>query len=135
MEYHILREIMNGQKKRIKVLIVDDEECIRECISDMLNERGFITETASNGKEALERVAQDKPDIIILDVTMPLMNGLQVCRQLKENPKQQTIPIIVFSAQERIEYLFQGMPGATIKYVEKSCDLEYLVAQINNLIA
>ncbi len=125
---------MERQKRGIKVLIVDDEEHIREFVSYLLGEKGFITENADNGKEALKKVAQDKPDIIILDVTMPLMNGLEVCARLKEDPSTQDIPIIFLSAQERIGRIIQGMPGATIKYIEKPYDLEYLLAQINELI-
>jgi DNA-binding response OmpR family regulator len=65
---------------------------------------------------------------------MPLMDGLQVCRRLKENPDTQDIPIIFLSAQGGIDRIIQGMPGAAIKYIEKPCELEYLLAQINNLI-
>jgi len=125
---------MNRQKKRIKVLIVDDEKYIRELIGYALEEKGFITENASNGKVALEKVAQDKPDIIILDVMMPLMNGLQVCKRLKENSDTKDIPIIFLSAQSYIDETIQDMLGRTIKYIEKPCDLGYLLAQINNLI-
>ena len=125
---------MSGQKKATKILIVDDEECIRECISYGLKKRGFITETAGNGKEALEKVRQNKPDIIILDITMPILDGLETCKQLKKNPDGQNIPIIFLSAQERIDIIIQGMPGAIIKYIKKPFDLEYLLAQINTLI-
>jgi len=126
---------MNGRKRRIEVLIVDDGEYIREVISYVLNDNGFITESASNGEEALKKVAQNKPDIIILDIMMPQMNGLQVCKRLRENPATQDIPIIFLSAQERIEQPIQDMPGAPIKYIEKPCDLEYLLSQINSLVS
>ncbi len=124
---------MDTEKKKIKILIVDDENCIKDCIIRLLQRRGFIAEGASNGKEALEKVRRDKPDIIILDIVMPVLDGLQVCKQLKENPDTQDIPIILLSSYEPGQ-IIQGMPGAAIKYIEKPCDLEYLLTQINNLI-
>jgi len=123
---------MNTQNKKIKILIADDENCTRDCIVYLLQKRGFISEGASNGKEALEKVKQDKPDIIILDIIMPVLDGLEVCKQLKENPDTQDIPIILLSSYEPGQ-IIQGMPGAKIKYIEKPCGLEYLLAEINNL--
>ncbi len=125
---------MNAQKKKTKVLIVDDEDVIRDCIAYLLKKRGFISEGASNGKEALEKVRRDKPDIIIMDIVMPVLDGLQACKQLRENPDTQDIPIILLSSHEPLGQIIQGMPGAAIKYIEKPCDLEYLLTEINNLI-
>jgi len=123
---------MNAGKKKIKILIVDDEDSLRNLIVGLLQKRGFISEGASNGKKALEKVRQDKPDIIILDIAMPVLDGLAACKQLKENPDTQDIPIILLSSHEPGQ-IIQGMPGAAIKYIEKPCDLEYLLTEINNL--
>ncbi|MFH1678553.1 MAG: response regulator [Candidatus Omnitrophota bacterium] len=127
---------MGVQNKGKKVLIVDDQENIREVISYVLEERGFIAEDAENGKEALKKVAQDKPDIIILDVAMPEMDGIQACRLLRENPDTRDIPIIFLSAQQRRVFEFiSGMQGASIEYIDKPCDMEYLIRRINYLLA
>ncbi|MDD5477672.1 MAG: response regulator [Candidatus Omnitrophica bacterium] len=123
---------MSTEKKKIKILVVDDEDCIKNCIVGLLQRRGFISEGASNGKEALEKIGQDKPNIIILDIVMPVLDGLEVCKQLKENPDTQDIPIIILSSHEPGE-IIRTMPGAAIKYIEKPCDLEYLLREINNL--
>jgi len=125
---------MNTQKKRIKILIADDEECIREFLSYVLEKKGFVAEGAADGKEALEKITHDKPDIIILDVAMPRMDGLEVCKRLRKNPDTRGIPIILFSAQERMKSTFQGLPGAAIKYIKKPGELEYLLAQIEELV-
>ncbi len=124
------------EKNKIKILIVDDEECIRDFLSYMLDKGGFLTENACNGKEALEKVAQNKPDIIILDITMPVMDGLETCRRLREHPDNLNIPIIFMSATE-YDYITQtirGMPGGAIRYIEKPCELKYLFSQINSLV-
>ncbi|MDP3732145.1 MAG: response regulator [Candidatus Omnitrophota bacterium] len=123
---------MDKKNKGVKVLIVDDEEIVREVLSYAIKGRGFIIEDARNGREALEKVAQGRPDIIILDVAMPEMDGLQVCKQLRENPYTRNIPIIFLSAQRDIDKFIQGMPGAAIKYIAKPCDIEYLLKQIDN---
>lgn len=123
---------MKAPKEKIKILIVDDEDCTRSCIVYLLQKKGFISEGSSNGKEALEKVKRDKPDIIILDIVMPVLDGLEVCKQLKKNPDTQDIPIIFLSSHEPGQ-IIQGMPGAAIKYIEKPCGLEYLLAEIDKL--
>ena len=122
-----------ASKKRM-VLIVDDERCIREVIGYALGEKGFTIESAANGIEALEKIARNKPDIIILDFAMPQMDGLQVCKQLKTYPDTQDIPIIFLSAHEHIGQMVKDMRGAAVKYLEKPCDLKYLLEQIESLL-
>lgn len=121
------------KKKGIKILVADDEKSIREVMSYMFEERGFITRSARNGKEALEKAIQEKPDIIILDIMMPEMDGLEAYRQLKENPDTQGIPIIFLSAQRRIEQIIHHESKAHVEYIEKPCDIEYLVKRIKSL--
>lgn len=130
----ILGKIMNMTSKKRTALIVDDEQAIRECISYALEKRGFAVETAEDGRAALHKITQNKPDIIILDFAMPQMNGLQVCNRLKRYPDTQDIPIIFLSAYRYIEELIRDMPGAAVKCLEKPCDLEYLLEQVENLL-
>lgn len=124
---------MDGEKKDIKILIADDEECIRELVGYALEKRGFTINRAGNGKEALEQIAHYKPDIVILDITMPLLNGLDVCKRLRESRETQDIPIIFLSAQDYRDKI-KNMPGAAIKFIDKPCDLGYLLNEINSLI-
>lgn len=116
------------------VLIADDEEYIRECIGYVLEEKGFVVENAKTGKAVLEKIKQNKPDIIILDFAMPQMDGLQVCNQLKKYTATQDIPIIFLSAHKHIEEWIKDMPGAAVKYLEKPFDLNYLLEQIDRLL-
>lgn len=125
---------MGAKKKGLKVLIVDDEEGTREAIGYILEKRGFIAEDAANGKKALEKVAQEKPDIIILDIAMPEMDGLQTCKRLRENPDTQDIPIIFLSAQRSPTALAPEAPGAPIEYISKPCDIDRLLRRIDSLV-
>jgi len=81
-----------------KILIVDDDAAIRDILGLMLTEEKFIVEKAKNGKEALKKIDKNKPDLIILDYIMPVMNGLETCRRLKNNPVTRDIPVLLCTA-------------------------------------
>lgn len=89
----------------MKVLIVDDEELMQELLADVFNEEGCQTLCASNGKEALEHYQKFKPDIIILDVMMPVMDGFEVCSQIRNTIGDQATKI----------FLLTGMGGEQIE--------------------
>lgn len=80
-----------------KVLIADDEAQIREILRVYFQKEGFQVLEAENGKEALERVEADRPDILLLDVMMPVMDGLQVCEEVR---RKYDIPIIMLTAKD-----------------------------------
>lgn len=84
-----------------KVLIVDDEQPVREFIAQVLTEDGYDTVTATDGKQALELVEQEQPDLIISDTMMPVLNGAELCRRLKHGPETLGIPIILMSSAGR----------------------------------
>lgn len=117
-----------------KVLIADDNDGIREILGYMLQKRGYIIKNACNGEEAVKKTAEEKPDIIILDVAMPLMDGIEVYKQLKGNPDTRRIPIIFLSAEKNINQIIPVMPEEIVKYIEKPCDIEYLTRQIEEMI-
>jgi len=125
---------MGRQKRAIRVLIVDDEEDIRIVLSRVLKRRGFIVSEAENGKEALEKVESVGPDIIILDVIMPFVDGIKVCQILRDNPATQYIPIIFLSAQRSADKVSGNLPGAAIEHIDKPFDIEYLLKRINTLV-
>ncbi len=82
-----------------RILIVDDEKDIRELLSFQLQQHGFTTITANNGEEALNKIEEKPPDLIILDLMMPKMDGAEVCRALKREEKTRRIPIIMLTAK------------------------------------
>jgi len=81
-----------------KLLIVDDEVAILEALTDILSVEGYEVDTAANGAEALEHVGKARPDLILLDLMMPVMDGQEMLRRLKEDPNLRAIPVVVMSA-------------------------------------
>ena len=118
-----------------KILVVDDEEHIVMILKDSLEFSGFQVVTAYNGLEALERVDQDKPDLIILDIGMPKLDGWEVCRRLKADEKSKHIPIIILTAYAQTSDQRKGSQLGADRFVTKPCDLTYLVEEINTLLA
>ena len=85
---------MNNPKK---ILIVDDEELVVKALTDKLTSENFLTESASDGQEALKKVEQFKPDLVLLDIIMPKLDGISVLKKLKGSNDTKNIPIIVLT--------------------------------------
>ena len=109
-----------------RILVADDEMSIRLLYSEELREEGYEVFTASNGKEALEVVAKEPLDLIILDIKMPEMSGIEVLRQIKE--KYPNLPVLLSSAYS--EYKQDFGTWASEEYLVKSSDLEDLKAAV-----
>ncbi len=118
-----------------KILVVDDEEHIVMILKDSLEFSGFQVVTAYNGLEALERVEQDKPDLIVLDIGMPKLDGWEVCRRLKADDHTKNIPIIILTAYAQTSDQRKGVQLGADRFVTKPCDLTFLVEEINTLLA
>jgi DNA-binding response OmpR family regulator len=80
------------------ILIVDDEQPLRELLADVLEMDGHRVMMAGNGREALTIVARDRPDLVVSDVMMPLLNGVGLCRQIKADPSTASVPVILMSS-------------------------------------
>ena len=102
-----------------KVLVVDDEWDIRELLIDTILDAGLEVIEASDGKTALERVAADHPDIVLLDIWMPGMDGLQVLEKLRENPATERLPVVLLSAMPASEGEQTGLSLGVTHYVNK----------------
>ena len=88
---------------RSKILIVDDEPFNVDYLEQELEDLGYETVSAGNGKEAVDKVASEPPDLILLDVMMPVMDGFTVCRVLKGSEETRLIPIVIMTALDGIE--------------------------------
>lgn len=106
---------MAGQK----ILAVDDEESIRRLVSITLQNRGFTVDTACDGEEAIDKIAIDPPHLVVLDVMMPKMNGWEVRKRLRSDPKTADLPIIILSAVGEFEAQLQGMRSDNDNYLTK----------------
>ncbi|HEY4715912.1 MAG TPA: response regulator, partial [bacterium] len=115
-----------------KVLIVDDEESNCKVISRILKKEGYETITAFNGREALEQFEKHNPDIVLLDIMMPEMDGYDACRQLKQKP--QFIPVILITALDLPEHKIKGIQIGADDFINKPFNPEELKARIRNLL-
>lgn len=120
---------------RKKILVADDEKEIREEIGLRLEEEGYEVTLAANGEQALRLVQLDKPDLVILDVVMPKMDGGAVCSALKENEKTQSIPVIFLTGLRPKEDELKGMEVGGYPIFAKPFNFEELLATIRELIA
>src|SRR5450631_2579746 len=91
------RDPRTGKFMRVKILAVDDEPDQLEMVGLLLQEEGFAIETATNGAEALEIIYRSKPDLILMDVAMPAMNGFAACEALRKDPTTAAIPVLILT--------------------------------------
>nr|WP_244828492.1 hybrid sensor histidine kinase/response regulator transcription factor [Carboxylicivirga sediminis] len=115
------------------VLLVEDNDEVREFIEDHLT-KSYRIITAANGKEGLEKALGAFPDLIVSDVMMPEMNGLELCRKLKMDIRTSHIPVILLTARSSIEEQIQGVECGADAYITKPFEPFYLEARIKNLI-
>jgi CheY-like chemotaxis protein len=113
------------------VLVVDDDYGIADALSDVLSEEGFTVTVVRNGKDAMKRVNEQRPDIILLDYMMPVMDGCQVLRALEAHPEQRTIPVILMSAVPRGSIPPDCRPSA---FLRKPFDIDVLLREIRRLL-
>lgn len=121
-------------EKKLKVLVVDDDRNVINIIRDSLGTKIFETFEAFNGKEALGMVFAETPDIIILDIMMPDMDGYEVCCELKQHEDTRNIPIIILSAKTDIEDKLRAMDMGINDYVLKPFDPRELKARIKMVL-
>ena len=120
-------------RTKYKVLIVEDEFEIRHYIKDVLSSEYIIAESA-NGKEAMEAVAGSKPDLIISDIMMPEMDGITLCRKVKQNTELNDIPVILLTAKARVEDKQEGLEVGADSYIPKPFNVSVLMSTIANLL-
>lgn len=119
------------EPKNKKVLIVDDERDIIEIISYNLSKEGYEIVTAKNGLEALDAASDHKPDLIILDIMMPLMNGVEVCKILRSKPEYNNTLIIFLTALSDESSQIKGLETGADDYVNKPISPKVLVSRVN----
>lgn len=114
------------------VLVVDDEEQNRTLLKDPLEVRGFEVQEAANGPEALRLVAQHPPDVILLDLMMPGMNGFEVCQRLKQNKRTAPIPVLMVTALSERKERLMGIEAGANDFLNKPVDMQDLLLRVSN---
>ncbi len=123
---------MDDKKKRI--LIVDDDPVNMQLLEDLLNENGYRVDASSDGKSALEFIENESPDLILLDVMMPGLDGYEICEKLKSNIETKHIPVIFLTAKNDVEDVVRGFKVGGVDYVSKPFNSEELIARVNTHI-
>ncbi|MEO6327847.1 MAG: response regulator, partial [Ginsengibacter sp.] len=122
---------ISSLEKNSTILVVDDDDSIRSLLHQELSDAGYLIDEATDGKQALERVRKNKPDLIILDVMMPEMNGFDVAAILKNDPQTMDIPIIVLSI---VQDKARGFRIGVDRYLTKPIDTAKLFAEVGTLL-
>ncbi len=116
------------------LLVVDDDLDTLKLVGTTLEKQGFHIIAAKDGQEALDRVAETKPDLILLDVMMPKMDGYEVTRRLRANPDTAGIPIILFTAKAQVDDKVAGLDAGADDYLTKPTHPAELVARVRNIL-
>ncbi len=113
-----------------KILLVDDSKTELHHLSELLTRKGFSVRTAENGEEAMRRLADDKPDLILMDVVMPGQNGFQLTRSITRDPRFVDVPVIICTSKSLETDKVWGMRQGARDYVVKPVNADELIAKI-----
>lgn len=117
-----------------KVLVVDDEPGNVELLTSLLTREGYRVVTASNGEEALEMVASEHPDLVLMDVLMPKLSGYDVCEQIKRNPATRLTPVVLITAMHERARKIEGINAGADDFLTKPVDPHELRARARSLV-
>jgi DNA-binding response OmpR family regulator len=119
---------------RGKVLVVDDEEYIQHILNFSFGAEGYEVITAADGAEAIQKAISEKPDVIVLDIMMPKMDGYQACKKLKSDPQTKSIPVILLTAKGRDVDRQLGSEAGADDYVVKPFSPGRLIERVEGMI-
>ncbi len=126
--------MLTPDESTYRILAVDDEPHILQILKFTLEKAGYKVSTASDGEEALERIPQIKPHLVILDVMMPKVDGYEVCRKMREDFQMNQIPVIMLTARGDLPEKVKGLEGGANDYLIKPYSNEELLLRVKNVL-
>jgi CheY-like chemotaxis protein len=121
-------------KERKKILLVDDTDTILLFLKTLLAGHDFEFLTAKNGAEAVEKARRERPDLVLLDIFMPVMDGIEACRVMKGDPELKNIPVVIVTARSEAENVERCLDAGCDDYVFKPVRKLELLDKINRLL-
>jgi len=117
-----------------KVLVVDDQVYILHILDFSLGAEGFDVITATDGEQALSRARAERPDLIVMDIMMPRLDGYETCRRLKSDPATKNIPVLLLTARGREEDRKRGMEAGADDYMTKPFSPNKLITRVSEML-
>jgi DNA-binding response OmpR family regulator len=125
---------MGKMDERDRILIVDDNESARRSLRLIFEKKGYETELAGTGREAIEKAQGGAFDLVILDINLPDISGIEICQQLRSKPETIHLPIIMLSGRSLVPDKIRGLKAGADEYVTKPVDLDEMVARVEALL-
>ena len=116
------------------ILVADDDPMIRDVLQTKLKKSGFSVSVAADGRETLAAIADRLPDLLILDIKMPSVDGLEICRRLRDDEVSRALPILMLTAYGGIDHIMAGLTAGADDYVTKPFHIEELLLRIRSLL-
>lgn len=126
---------MSGIYTPPRVLVVDDEPPIRDILKFQLENAGFVVKCAEDGAEGLQMAQEDPPDLVLLDLMIPQMDGYEVCRRLKSGYETRHIPVIILTARGELDEKLKGLENGANDYVTKPFSMPELLMRVKNVLS
>jgi len=117
-----------------RIMIVEDEESLLKLESILLSAKGYSVTGVRDGESALEEIRSHKPDLVLLDIMLPLLDGFEVCRRIRENPETSTIPVIMLTARKDSQDRCRGLEAGADAYITKPFKSAEVIETIESLL-
>ena len=128
-----MAELMSSQAKPL-VLVVEDEAALATMLRYNLEKQGFRVDEAGDGQEALTRISETRPDLVLLDWMLPVMSGIEVCRQIRRRPGTRDLPVIMVTARTEDGDAVRGLNTGADDYITKPFNMDALLARMRALL-
>jgi DNA-binding response OmpR family regulator len=120
---------------KARVLVIDDDDDFRAILRHFLTGAGYAVTEAPGGEEGLRRFGEDKPDLVLLDFSMPDINGLEVCRRLRASENGRSVPVLMLTVRSQISTVAEGLEAGVSDYVLKPFEPKDLLTRIQKALA
>ena len=125
---------LDEQPRALRILVVDDETMARTLLRLMLVRDGFEVIEAVDGVDALQKLQKDLPSLIVLDVMMPGLDGIEICRRLRQQPETAQLPVLMLSAKTDATSISLGLAAGATRYLKKPIASEELTQQVREVL-